>query len=262
MKGEELVIDKLKNHDYQSNIYIHNEIFQELKAIHNKGSSHVAFAYSFYYLICYLYRYTKYSDPNIYIKSIKEILGYNRDNKKIDYLIKNNGVLDELGLTYSSTDYPITWSFVDGELEFFMLSQMDTDFKQIINKGRNTKIKVPVKAIHRNGDIEILDGTFYEIEYTHEIPFVIFSLCMKNKELGCNGFYLYGYLKYRCDKFIEYNSSLERIGNEIGMSKNTVDKYLTNLCQFGIIKRKDNKCKLLNGEYYKKANTYSINLKG
>lgn len=244
----------LKYNEYQNKLYIHNEIFEELKLLHSKGSSHVAFAYTYFYLISWLYRYTKYGELNIDVKLIKEILGYNATNKKLDYLIKKGGLLDEIGLTETSTDYPLLWTFEDGELEFTMLSDFDEDIRKLYQnqKGKNYKIKVPVKGLNRNSE----NGTFYDIYYTHEMKFDLFTYCMES-ELGCSGFYIYGYLKYRCDKFKEYTSSVERIGQDLGMSKNTVDKYLTMLCREGMVKYKSNECKLVDGEFTRKANSYS-----
>jgi hypothetical protein len=251
----------LQYNEYQNKIYIHNEIFEELKLLHDKGSSHVAFAYTYYFLICWLYRYAKYGELNIDVKMIKQIMGYSATYQEINYLIKKNGWLDQNGLTYSDTNYPLVWEWKDDELEFTYLSDMDVEIKNmyITNKGRNYKIKVPVKALHRNKDDELLDGTFYDISYTHEVSFDLFVKCVSDKELGCSAFYLYGYLKYRCDKFKEYNSSVERLAKETGMSKNTVDKYLTSLCRNGLVKYKENECKKINGEFNKKANTYIVN---
>jgi hypothetical protein len=245
--------ERLKYNEHQNKVYIHNEIFEELKLLHNKGGSHVAFTYTYYFLICWLYRYTKYGELNIDVKMIKEILGYNATNKKLDYLIKKGGVLDEIGLTETSSDYPLLWTFEDG-LEFMMLSDFDEDVRKLYQKGKNYKIKVPVKGLIRNGE----EGTFYDITYTHEMTFDLFAHCM-GSELGCSGFYLYGYLKYRCDKFNEYCVSLERLGEEVGMSKNTVDKYLTMLCLDGLVKYKGNECKVIDGEFNRKANTYIVN---
>jgi hypothetical protein len=258
LKGEiKLNIKQLLHYnDHQNKLYIHNEIFEELKVLHNKGSSHVAFTYTYYYLISWLYRFTKYGELNIDVKMIKEILGYNATNKKLDYLIKKGGLLDEIGLTETITNYPLLWTFEDGDLEFTMLNDFDEDIRKLYQKqkGKNYKIKVPVKGLTRNGE----NGTFYDIYYTHEMTFDLFAACMES-DLGCSGFYLYGYLKYRCNKFGEYNSSIERLGEEIGMSKNTVDKYLGILCREGLISYKGNDCRLIDGEFNKKANTYTVN---
>ena len=245
----------LQYNDHQNKIYIHNEIFEDLKPLYEKGSSHVAFAYSYYYLICWLYRYAKYGELHIDVKLIKEILGYNATNKKLDYLIKKGGLLDEIGLTETSTDYPLLWTFENEDLEFTMLSDFDDEIRKYYyqQKGKNYKVKIPVKALSRNGE----NGTFYDIGYTHEMGFDTFVTCMES-ELGCSGFYLFGYLKYRCDKFGEYTVPLDRLGEEVGMSKNTVDKYLTLLCNEGLVECRINDCKMVNGELNKKANTYIV----
>jgi hypothetical protein len=252
LKGGIMDIKKQLNfNEHQHKIYIHNEIFVEVKQL----GSHAAFAYTYYYLICWLYRYAKYGELNIDVKMIKEILGYNPTNKKLDYLIKKGGVLDEIGLTETSTDYPLVWTFIDGDLEFTMLSDFDDEIRKMYlkQKGKNYKVKVPVKALSRNEE----NGTFYDIGYTHEVTFDLFANCMEG-DLGCSGFYLYGYLKYRCDKFGEYSCPLDRLGEEIGMSKNTVDKYLTILCQEGLVECKVNDCKMVDGEFVKKSNTYKV----
>jgi hypothetical protein len=252
MRGGNMDIKKLLNYnEHQNKIYIHNEIFEELKVL----GSHAAFAYTYYYLICWLYRYAKYGEIQIDVKLIKELLGYNPTNKKLDYLIKKGGLLDEIGLTETSTDYPLVWTFIDGDLEFTMLSDFDDEVRKMYlkQKGKNYKVKIPVKALSRNGE----NGTFYDIGYTHEMEFNLFVKCMES-DLGCSGFYIYGYLKYRCDKFGEYNSSLERLGEELGMSKNTIDKYLTILCQDRLIECKVNDCRLVDGEFVKKSNTYKL----
>lgn len=253
----------LQVNEHQDKIYIPNEIFNDLRVLHDKGSSHVAFAYSYYYLISWLYRYAKYGELNIDVKMIKQVLGYNPENKKVNYLIKKNGFLDEIGYTYTDTDYPLSWDFNNGDINFMMLSDMDDEVKSLLikQKGKNYKIKIPIKGLWRSVESEkenIWDGTFYEIEYTHEVSFDVFEKCMENEKLGVSGFYLYGYLKFRCDKFNEYAASIERIGSEVGMSKNTAEKYLTNLSISGLIRYKENDCVKVEGGYKKQANSYSI----
>lgn len=255
--------EKLNYNNKQDKIFMPNEIFNDLRVLHDKGSSHVAFAYSYYYLISWLYRFAKYGEKNIDVKMIKQVLGYSADNKKVNYLIKKNGFLDEIGYTYTDTDYPLSWNFNNGDIDFMMLSDVDVEVKNLLmqQKGKNYKIKVPIKGLWRNADSEkenVYDGTFYEIDYTHEMSFNVFSKCMENEYLGVSGFYLYGYLKYRCDKFNEYTSSIERIGTEVGMSKNTAEKYLTNLSLAGLIECNENECVKVDGEFKKKAHSYSM----
>ncbi|PLR99620.1 hypothetical protein [Bacillus sp. T33-2] len=254
----------LQVNEYQNKIYIPNEIFNDLKPLYDKGSSHVAFVYSYYYLINWLYRYAKYGELNVDVGMIKQALGYSPDNKKINYLIKKNGWLDEIGYTYSDTDYPIAWEFNGGEIQFTMLSDMDDEIRKMLirQKGKNYKIKVPVKGIWRTKESEaegLEDGTFYEVGNTHEILFDVFVNCMENDNLGVCGFYLYGYLKYRCQWHSgKYNSSMDKISNEVGMSLNTVEKYLWRLKGAGLIEWEENICKRIDGKFVKKAHTYSV----
>lgn len=255
----------LQVNEHQDKIYIPNEIFNDLRMLHDKGSSHVAFAYSYYYLISWLYRYAKYGELSIDVKMIKQVLGYSPENKKVNYLIKKNGILDEIGYTYTDTDYPLSWDFNNGDINFMMLSDMDEEVKNLLikQKGKNYKIKVPVKGLWRSVDSEkenLWDGTFYEIDYTHEMSFDVFMKCMENNELGVSGFYLYGYLKYRCQWFCEYNRSIEKIAEDIGMSRNTADKYLTLLDKHRLIKYQENKnYKHIDGQLIREAHTYTVN---
>ena len=253
----------LHENNTQYRIFMPNEIFEDLKELKSKGVGHIAFAYSFYYFISWLYRYAKYGEMKIDTGMIKQVLGYSPDNKKVNYLIKENGWLDQIGYTYSDTDYPIAWEYKE-DVTFHMLSDLDDELRKVIqnSRGKNYKIKVPVKGLWRDqiSQVEgIENGTFYEIDYTHEIPFDVFARCMDRDSLGVVGFYLYGYVKYRCDKFNKYNSSFERIGNEVGMSRNTADKYLTALIREGLIGYEESECVIVEGKFVKQAHTYSLN---
>lgn len=257
------VSELLEYNELESKLFIPNEIFSDFKSLGEKGSSHVAFAYSYYYLISWLYRYAKYGNKKIDVGMIKEILGYYSKNKKIDYLIKKDGVLDQLGYTFSDTDYPIGWNY-DESLSFTMLSDLDDDSKKMlrIDRGRNYKIKVPVKGIWRDNESEkegYENGTFYEIENTHMIPFEVFMECMEDEELGVIGFYLYGYLKYRCQWHGEYNSSVERIAEDVGMKFKATEKYLKLLHDRMMIQQIKNECVRYEDRYVQKAHTYKVN---
>jgi hypothetical protein len=236
--------ERVGYNDLESKVFMPNEIFEDLSILHDKGGSQVAFAYSFYYLTTWMYRYCKYDKMNSGIADIKELLGYHRDNKKINYIIKKGGALDQLGYTESSTDYPIAWSYEQDELEFTYLSELDDYSQKIIRErtGRNYKIKKPFKAIWRTADSYsegYQDGTFYAIENTHLIPFDVFLYCMEN-DIGVVGFYLYSYLSYRCQLFKQFDSSMERLGGYIGLSRNTTDKYITKLVDHRLVDYKVN----------------------
>jgi hypothetical protein len=253
--------EQLHYYEKENKVFMPNEIFNDLKSLHGRGSSHVAFAYSYYYLVNWLFRYCKYDKVNADTQFIKEVLGYHKDYKKLNYMIKKNGLLDEMGYTLTSTDYPITWDLKDG-LEFTYLSELDPDSQKILRdvRGRNFKIKYPVKGLWRSGESSeegYEDGTFFEIDNTHMIPFEVFIYCMENG-LGVTGFYLYSYLSYRCQWFEEFNSSVERLGEEIGYSKSTTERVISKLFSHKLIDYKVNECKKINGDFVRKANTYMM----
>lgn len=254
----------LQYDELEYKVFMPNEIFVDLKPLHEKGSGHVSFAYSFYYLNCWLYRYAKYGHINIDSKIIKQILGYSPIYKKTDYIIKKNGFLDEINYTTTDNDYPLAWTLDDHEcLEFTLVSSLDKDMLKIVRdmKGKNSKIKVPIKGIWRTGESKnenIEDGTFYDVSNTHLINFEVFIKCMENKGLGCIGFYLYSYLKYRCQWFEEFNSSVERIGLELGICKSTTEKYICKLIENRLVDFKVNECLYVDGAFKKKANTYKL----
>jgi hypothetical protein len=253
--------EQLQYYEKENKVFMPNEIFNDLKPLHSKGSSHVAFAYSFYYLISWLFRYCKYDKVNADMGFIKQALGYNKDYKKLNYLTKKNGLLDEMGYTLTSTDYPIAWDMEDG-LEFAYLSELDSDSQKLLRnaRGRNFKIKYPVKGLWRSeesADEGLLDGTFFEVDQTHMIPFEVFIYCMENG-LGVTGFYLYSYLSYRCQWFEEFNSSVERLGEDIGISVKTTERVITRLIGSGLVDYKVNECKKIDGKFMRKANTYMM----
>lgn len=256
----------LKYDKKESNLYIPNEIFDDLKSSGLKGSSHIAFAYSYYYLISWLYRYCKYENVNVKVEDIKGILGYSPSNRDVNYIIKKNGILDQMGYTISSTDYPYLWDWNDGDIEFSMVSELDNDTRQLMqnDKGRNYKIKIPIKGLWRSRESETdgcYDGTFYEIENTHEVKFEEFAKCM-NSEIGVIGFYLYAFIKSRCQWHDgKYNSSTERIAEDSGLSVATVERYIGKLLMNGMISYGEGECKKIDGEFRKGANTYRIGCK-
>jgi hypothetical protein len=247
----------------KSPVYVPNEIFTDLKNSNLTGSSHIAFAYSYYYLMSWLYRYGKYGQLNLKVDDMKQLLGYSPSNRDINYIIKKNGILDQLGYTYSSTDYPISWNWNNGDIEFTLLSDLDEDMRKILIgiKGKNYKVKVPVKGLFRSQESEMenyLDGTFYDISHTHLIPFEDFIRCM-DRGIGVIGFYLYGYMRCKCQWHEgKYNSSVERIAENSGISVNTVDRYLSKLIISGLVKYAEGDCKKIDGEFKRDANTYKV----
>ena len=204
------IIELLQYNDKENKVFMPNEIFEDISIMGFKTIEHKSFVYSYYYLLLWLYRYTKYGNIKITVQDIKEVLGYNKKYDVLDYIIKKDGLLDQLGYTESTTDFPYHWNMENG-LEFNYFSEMDLEMRKTISRGRNYKIKVPVKGIHRDSESRsegIEDGVFYDIANTHMVDFEVFAECME--KVGCKGFYVYGYLKWKCDIYKKYNISLIR----------------------------------------------------
>lgn len=262
----------LQYNEKESKVFMPNEIFDDLQN-NIKKTVHIPVAYSYYYLITWLYRYAKYGTINIDNKNIKQILGYNTDTQGIDYLMKKNGMLDVMGYTETVKDFPITWTFEDEYLDFEMLSEMDEDVQKAIkqNLSRKYTIKFPVKAFNRHIDDEEMkeeyakgyeDGTFYELDNTHMIPFEVFMYCMNNDKIGCTGFYLYSYLKMKNQHFSDgYDCPMERLAKETGLPISTMRDSLDIIRKYKMVEG------ILNQEYFcigledykRKANTYITN---
>lgn len=265
MKEGELKI-KL-NYNNEKTIFMPNEILTDLLNNNSiKNGMHIAFCYSYYYLITYLYRYAKYGIYRYQTNDLKEILGYAADYKEVNYLIKKNGILDAMGYTYSSTDFPVVaeTELIKGkviDIVFTMYSEMKELYQE--ESLRNYKIKVPVKALHRtNEDYKegYLNGTFYEIENTHGIDPMIFMKCMENDELGTVGFYLYGYLKRNCDLYKgNYDISLNHMELETRIPERTLKKYLMNLNKYNFISVDRQEYVIGLPKEKRKSNTYKVN---
>jgi hypothetical protein len=236
----------------KARIYLPNEIFLDLQIALTNGA-HIAFAYCYYYLICYLYRYTQYIGGDGKLNTqprIKKFLGYAEENKTVDFIIKKGGVLDSIGYTETTTDYPLLWHYdaETHELSFETIADlktMDTTFVGFIN-DRNFKIKKPVKAFFRAPQdmqrAEWFTGTFYDIRNTHEIEPRLFHTAMTNQNIGVVGLYLYGFLKHKCSYYGGgYSVPWERLMEETKLSSMTLSKYLKKLEDGGYISIKRTK---------------------
>lgn len=243
MKGitvEEL-IKKLNVRDSDQMVNIPNEIFKQLKVLSNKKDkkgSHITFAYSYIYLYTWLYRYCKYYNYPITTEEVKQLLGYSATNKTMNYLVKKNGLLEELNLLKTTTDYPVYYEFVDKSIQFETLSQQDEYLKEILRKrhSNNYTIKLPIFAFEREIEGEMDNGTFYDAYRTHIIDFNVFKFCMLNNELGCTAFYLYGYLKMNDYHYYgDFRATAKRISNETGIGEQTIIRHEKAMREYNMV---------------------------
>lgn len=215
-----------------------NEIFEDLRSNIEKAQ-HVAFSYSYLYFISYLYRYCEYEGMTQAL--IKEKLGYTAKEKRLDYLIKKDGILDCIGYTQTTSNYPIRWEMDDDNIISFYTQE---DYKKeygtsSIITEKNFKVKYPVKLFHRNEESlqeGVLDGTLYDISNTHKIYYRAFEKCMQSNNLGVTAFYIYGYLRWKNDIYGDYRVASRVLATELGFSEPTLFKYMKEMEQCGLLK--------------------------
>lgn len=266
-KGINTMKKKIEYNELEK-IFIPNEIFKDLKE-NIKPTVHVAFAYCYYYLISYLYRYCKYVDNSNELlsqKDIKVLLGYSKDYKVVDYLTKKGGVLDVIGYTQTTGNYPIIWELIDkSELVFYTSQDLkESNGASFPINNRNFKIKYPMKAFHRNAEgfnSRFKDGTFFTVENTHMIMPSAFMKAMENKKIGCIGFYLYGFFKQKSESYgnERYDATWPRLIKETGLSSATLNRYIKILEKADYIKVKRHTKYQTNYSGGLFANSYSVN---
>jgi hypothetical protein len=210
----------------KKHIYLPNEIFENFQKNIEK-SQHISFLYAYYYFISYLYRYCEYEGMTQSI--IKERLGYNPKEKRLDYLIKKDGELDKMGYTKTTTNYPLSWHMdSDNIIHFKTIEDFKKENHTHIISDRNFKVKYPIKMFHRFEESvaeRVLDGTLYDASNTHKIEYDIFELCMDKEELGVTAFYIYGWLRHMTNIFGNYTASGRKLSLELRMSEPTLFKY-------------------------------------
>ncbi|HDX9600984.1 TPA: hypothetical protein ACLBZ7_005547 [Bacillus cereus] len=240
-------IEYYKQDDRFGKIFIPNNIFEVLlkdERLTKRGkrtTTHVDVAYAYIYLYTWLYRNAKYgsmSTENSDVGSLKELIGFSKTEKRINYIIKKDGVLDDLGLTRTIPykDAPALFQFNDDVIEFYTVS----DEKIPITNNRQT-VKEPVFALE-NSDGEYGYGTFFgsmdndNIANTHNVDFEVFIKCMTNEKLGTDAFYLYSFLKHKCDvSGGSIEIALTTISQQTGITRGKRNDALENLKKYNLI---------------------------
>lgn len=231
----------------KASVRIPNGIFRDLSStIKNRSGStniqQVAFAYVYLTTVAFLYKYAHFVDIDngTYMQNsdIKELLGYNRTTKTIDKIIKKNGVLDQLGLTTSTKDYPVQYLIHQEDKinnisvrEFVSISDVDANYVNYtiikgIVKNRNYEIKEPLFLTTEYYDSDF--GTLYSIERTHQITIDEFMSLIFDEELNNIDFLLYGFFKAKCKGYDKDMRAiaLYKIILEVGIDKSTFYKHL------------------------------------
>lgn len=233
---------------YGDDIYVQmpNSIFKKLsKNIKSKnGSTNIqqsSFAYAYLALVSLLYKYSHFVDVDnsTYIQNsdIKEMLGYSKSTKSIDSIIKKNGLLDSLGITSTSKDYPVRFyerqTNDDNNLkirEFMKFSQLNKDdlllnnIKTIV-KNKNYTIKEPeFLFVSEDGEL----GTLYEYSNTHRVTLKELLLFVSDDKYNNIDMMMYFFFKSKC-KGLKNNTksiSLNSITFLLGISRDSFYQHL------------------------------------
>jgi hypothetical protein len=262
-----------KNEDW---FHMPNSIFEDLKTneeIKSKNTSvHIAFAYSYYFLISWLWRYAKYGyidhynveENKIYHAPLKKVykllLGVSVNSKQYDYIVKKNGVLAQLGYIAPYKYAPVGIKFFDPngkydnfthlingydkyESTYLDAYLMENKFIEGIRINRKSNlVDFPIRGFYSTLEDQeegIENGTFIDSANTHKVRMEAFLKCMQNKDLGLLGFYLWSYLCYRTDQFrTGFSASRGRLIGETRIKQRKLNQVLSALEREGMIKVK------------------------
>ncbi|RPK08305.1 hypothetical protein [Priestia endophytica] len=255
----------LKPHKQELPILIPNEIFHELPREldpNNQGTSskHIAFAFSYVYLITYLYRYTKYGLIDKELKfteqEIKKLLTVSPTSKGkdgINYIVKKGGVLEQLGYIKKGEEAPVRWEYyyhnddddLNNEVYFYFNSFLNME---ILSKEQWIKVEtcnLPLKLLEKRTEIEyeldeegnevkekivdehILGEYFVRAKHTTGVDINTFIYCMSRGDLGVQAFYLYAFIKYKNGYYGgNWQRPLTGIAEDTGLKLHTIKRTL------------------------------------
>lgn len=218
------------------NVQMPNEIFEDLSKADFKSFNHKCFAYAYYYLTCYIYRNALYGGQTDQYSQQNIINVFTSNKSALSYITKSGGLLDVMGYTKTTTDYPISYYMYDDVLEFGLIKELRKKLSNLeMNHSPRFCVKEPIKAIARF-DGEDYTGTFYSFQNTHKLNVEDFIKIISDKKLGHVGLYVYGYISMMCDK---YNNRFQitnaQLGNLVGCSERTMKKYTQRLEELNLI---------------------------
>ncbi|HWO98440.1 MAG TPA: hypothetical protein VNM45_19330 [Bacillus sp. (in: firmicutes)] len=254
------------------------------------NANHIAFAFSYLYLASYMYRYARFTYSNdtgetfIDDQTMYRICGTSptsRGKNGVNYITKKNGLLEKIGYIKKEKDYSINYFYVNSlgykvqdfkyekikSVAFSMYSELElpTNYPK---EPKARKINFPVKGFHydtKSKDEEKFNGYFFYFDNTTEIDIRIFIYCMSRKELGTIGFYVYCFLKSKCDYFgsfydsNSYTRSIDDLVKDTGIGKAKLIQVLRILEEHNTITNTHNPF-VINLPNHKKlpANTYTV----
>jgi hypothetical protein len=277
-------LEGIVEYDYKGRenyLLMPNEVIEMLvkdEELNRTNAPHVAVAYTYVFLITWLYRYAKYGSvelENTTQKAILKIMSISETNKEYSYIFKKGGVLDRLGVTatHSFAKAPVRW-FPDevgdyGFPQFMFFEEWDDEIKNILTGGASLKrrqVKEPQLAtgyrnpLNKEDEVDGYNGTFYDNgkEYTHMVGMAAFIKCVTTEDLGINAFYMLSFLRSRYGKNTHVSISLDTISAESGMKPSTRDKALKMLKAYHMLFCLPSNFCLERGEHKTESSTYSL----
>lgn len=203
----------LTKKDKYFTINLSNGIFKLINTSDAISGVDKAFAFCSYVTVVFFNTIRDLKISNI---TIKQLWGYSKTNKTQDYILKKNGYLDGVGLTKT------------------IVLGLDTNMRQQLMV---TASKLEYKVAQQIVDTS--EGRYFKVNLE------AMKECMINSDkLGTIGFFIY------C--FIVMNEQLQTKGNNtiwammaydyfvngLGISEGTVNKYLKELLNYGLIRKK------------------------
>lgn len=229
-------------------IQMPNEVFDDFNEADFQSYNHKCFAYSYYYIINYLYRNVVYGREDTKEYSLEKLTKvFLSNHKKVYYITKSGGLLDSIGYTNTTRDYPVTFYMDDSILSFYTVKEVDDP----IHHNHRLSVKVPIKSFYRF-DFDDLNGTYYSFQSTHRVGIQNFIDIISNPKLGHVAFYIFSYLSMMCDRFKDgYQVSNKELASLVGCTERTITKYTGLLEEFGLLQstRKSYEYKLLEKIY-------------
>lgn len=242
-------IEKLYGRAY---VQIPNGLFFDLSNnIKTNGKiniKQISFAYSYLVAVAFLYKYAHFVDIDngTYIQNsdIKQLLGYGKTTKTVDRIIKKNGILEEIGLVKTTSDYPVEVEYTNEKInninirDFITISKLGADninyimVKEIV-KNNNYEIKEPSFLFEYKEDI----GSLYNYENTHKITLKEFLFFIGDDNLDNIDFLMYSFFKCKCYGLKDNAKSiaLDKIVIEMGIGRDAFYIHLEKLKEYKFI---------------------------
>lgn len=233
-----------------------NEIFSDF---HDLKIGKSAYAYSYYYLSMYLHLYAKYGTEETVDKftigNIQRLLGVSATSGAMSSITKKGGILDSLGYTSTSTDYPVSLIRLENigsemEVRHYMYSEEKQDgvdsLRGVSRHSPNFTVKHPDKMYWRTPEdksIDYYNGTINQSDNTHIIPIEMFLHALNIPDIGIKGFYTYCFIVYKNNKRRNkgWTISSELFAIDLGISERTARSLINNLVKYGFITKIANK---------------------